>query len=597
MKKHNNVIRAYKYSLHLVHASSKGLLYIVLVINLIYATLPIINVWLLKDILDLITFNSIDANRIWENVFKYFVILVLLAVINSLKQLALNVLFKKAEHCFDCEFLEKLAYVPYDVLDTSNGKSSIDNAKACKNMLVRLSYQLFQYFPLIYSLTVALCAIVPYINGMVFVYLLLTIPGIVSNIYFENKMEKLRKEKSPDARKVHYYRWMLTDSWPAKDIRLYNLFEPIKERYDCEKNKYHAIKVKIERKQLLISILAELSSHLGEIVLTIFAIREVANSYITIGEMTVIISMGLTLSNSFRSIVLNLLRNCFSISEFVKPYFAFSDSIHPMCTYAYKKMEDFRELSFKNVSFKYPDSDKYVLDGVTFNIRKGETISLVGVNGSGKSTIIKLIIGIYQPSRGEILINGRPISEYTPCEIHSLFAIMFQQFVHYPLTFKENIVLSDLNNMNDSEAIYEAMRKAGVDNNIFSRMSDGLDTFLTRQFSENGVDLSGGEWQKIAIARTIFRKAEVYVLDEPSSALDAATEEKIFYEFQQLIDKKTGIMISHRISNSVKADRVLVLDSGKIVENGSHDELMALKGLYYRLYNLQKEKYTIVENM
>ena len=253
----------------------------------------------------------------------------------------------------------------------------------------------------------------------------------------------------------------------------------------------------------------------------------------------------------------------------------------------FRHVEEFKSLEFKNVYFKYPRQDAYILKGVTFVLNRGERLSIVGVNGAGKTTIIKLMLGLYDLESGQILLNGFPLSEYFIDDVYSLFSVMFQQFAKYPLTLRENIALSAVRRINDTDSIIKAMEESG----IYGQYGDKLDANMTKKFDDNGIELSQGQWQKVALARTFFKNSSVYVFDEPSASLDAEAEDYILGNYLKLPESKTGIMISHRIYGAKYSSKIIVLNEGKIIEAGSHDKLMELNGFYAKLFTMQKEKY------
>ncbi|HLC83974.1 MAG TPA: ATP-binding cassette domain-containing protein, partial [Bacteroidia bacterium] len=246
-------------------------------------------------------------------------------------------------------------------------------------------------------------------------------------------------------------------------------------------------------------------------------------------------------------------------------------------------------IEFKNVSFKYPDSKRFILKNFNLTIGSGEKVALVGENGAGKSTLIKLILRFYDATEGEILINGTNIKEVDLKTWHQQIGALFQDFIKYQFTFKENIIYGDIAKRNDAVAIKEAIKKAGADS-FLGNLPKGTDQIVGKTFEE-GVDLSGGQWQKLALARAFFRDAPILILDEPTSAIDAKAEYEIFQKVGELQKDKTVIIISHRFSTVRNADRILVLEGGKIVEEGDHKELMEKKGLYEELFTLQAQGY------
>ena len=248
------------------------------------------------------------------------------------------------------------------------------------------------------------------------------------------------------------------------------------------------------------------------------------------------------------------------------------------------------ELVFEGVSFRYPGRDTDALTDVGFRIAPGETVAVVGRNGAGKSTLIKLVTRLYDPTEGRILLDGIDLRELEPAAVRRLIGGMFQDYVTYQATAAENIGLGELDRFEDREAVEAAARKAGADS-LLDRLADGWDTPLGKWF-DGGVELSGGEWQKVALGRAFMRDARILLLDEPTSALDAQAEFELFARLRSLASGRTAIYISHRFSTVRQADRILFLEHGRLIEQGTHAELMALNGRYAHLFALQAAAYT-----
>jgi ATP-binding cassette subfamily B protein len=246
-------------------------------------------------------------------------------------------------------------------------------------------------------------------------------------------------------------------------------------------------------------------------------------------------------------------------------------------------------IELKNVSFTYPDSERFILKDFNLTIKSGEKIALVGENGAGKSTLIKLLLRFYDVTDGEVFINGIPIKKIDLNEWYKKIGALFQDFIKYQFTFKENVIFGNLAKKDDLYALKDAIKKSGADGYV-ADLPKGVDQIVGKTFEE-GVDLSGGQWQKLALARAFFRDAPILILDEPTSAIDAKAEYEIFERVQNLQKDKTVIIISHRFSTVRNADRILVLDQGRIVEEGNHEKLMNKKGLYAELFNIQAKGY------
>jgi ATP-binding cassette subfamily B protein len=246
-------------------------------------------------------------------------------------------------------------------------------------------------------------------------------------------------------------------------------------------------------------------------------------------------------------------------------------------------------IEFRNVSYQYPGRDEPALQDVSFTIEPGQTVALVGRNGAGKSTIVKLLGRLYDPDAGVILIDGRDVREYDPVELRREFGVMFQDYAAYQVSAGENIGVGNVDRADDATAIAEAAARAGADE-VIGKLPDGFDTTLGKQF-EGGHQLSGGEWQKIALARAFMRDAQVLILDEPTAALDAQAEHDLFSRIKDLTQGKMALYISHRFSTVRMADRILFLEDGRLVEQGTHEQLMALGGRYAGLFDLQAASY------
>ena len=250
---------------------------------------------------------------------------------------------------------------------------------------------------------------------------------------------------------------------------------------------------------------------------------------------------------------------------------------------------DIDRIEFRHVSFSYPSVRRKVLDDVSFTIPGGRTVALVGRNGSGKTTIVKLLTRLYDPTQGRILINGTDIREFDLAELQQRFSVVLQDCVRYALTARENVGFGDVARVSDLERVREAAGTAGVDEDL-SALPDGYETFLGGQFGI-GRDLSGGQWQKVGIARGFMRQGSLFVLDEPTAHLDALAEFDTFRSFLKLTEGRTSVLISHRFSNVRLADRIVVLESGRVVQQGTHEELSAVSGLYSRMFETQARGY------
>ena len=245
------------------------------------------------------------------------------------------------------------------------------------------------------------------------------------------------------------------------------------------------------------------------------------------------------------------------------------------------------DIEFKNVWFKYPNKDDYILKDINIKINAGEKLAIVGMNGAGKSTFIKLLCRLYEPTKGEILVNGENISSYDSAEYSNLLTVVLQDFKLFAFSVSDNIVLQKDYNQ---DKFNSALEKANIKDRL-QKLKDKEKTYISKEFDDNGVDFSGGERQKIAIARAIYRNSKIFILDEPNSAMDPISESKFYENFRNITEQKTTIYISHRLASAKFCDNIAVFNDGQITEYGSHESLIELKGLYSDLFNKQASGY------
>ena len=421
-------------------------------------------------------------------------------------------------------------------------------------------------------------------------FLITYIPGALIENKNKKEMRSFSINNVPDNRKKDYYRSILTSAKTAKDVRLYNLTEYFKDKYNGLWISIREKRYKVFKKGAMRSFVVSLLTTAGTIVITIYGVYSVLNEAMTLGEMSLYISLALTAGSSFSLMlnqVLGHLQYCVpEVNRFLE-FLQYDNTIQ----YGDENNEPVRPvIEFKNVSFRYPAGEEFVLKNVSFSVEFGEKIALLGINGSGKTTLVKLLLRFYKPESGEILINGINIWNYSKESYSKIFGTCFQEINKYALTLRENIALSRISEKFDYSRIEYAACASGADM-IACSLENVYDNDLTRNFNDNGAELSGGQWQKVAISRAFFSDAPVIILDEPSSALDPEAEDEIFCSFKRLCENKSGILISHRLSSSILVDKIILLENGKLIESGTHNELVEKNGRYAELYRMQADKY------
>lgn len=418
-------------------------------------------------------------------------------------------------------------------------------------------------------------------------------------IFFADRRYGLRNYwttfwQSPRKRQQLYIIDLLTTDTYNKEIKQFNLANFFTERYHGLSEQMYQEDRHLQVKYIRISLLWSVLLVLANAGMYLYVALQTIQRRISLGSLTQYTIAINELGQNFQSL-LDSLSDIYECHLFINTLFDFLTyepqivaPVHPAHLDALI-VTDGLDIEFQNVSFSYPGTSEPVLKNISFKLHKGENIALVGRNGAGKTTLVKLLTRLYDPDEGEILIGGRNIKEYDPRELREQIGVIFQDYVKYRMTAGENIGIGRVTEIENRTLIDLAAHKSGADR-IIACLEKGYDAMLGRWFDQ-GVDLSGGEWQKIALARAFMRDAPILVLDEPTSALDAQAEYDIFHLFRDLTAGRTAIFISHRFGTVRLADRIFVIEQGHIIESGSHQELLDMRGKYAELFNLQAEAY------
>lgn len=578
------------YSFRVNRESAGSRVYVHLFLGFLAASLELLAIYIFKEIIDCLIATRELADFLLL-IASYFAILLGLKVCYSLRTINVDIMRNKAEHKYEQELLERIANIPLAIIDSSEGRDYINYLQDAKSFAITLVYRISDVASLSYAFIVALIAFSSYSMIFTGIFIIIALPGIIMEVTFGKKIDTLIFNSRPDVRRFCYYRWLLTDRWPAKDVRMYDLSDSFKKRYDEEKEDYRKANSKLDLSELKAKSVTELIMRAGELSFLVYAVVICIRGKITIGTVTYLVGLSLTLIQSLRDLLSIVVATSAYSERLMGRFFDFKQ-FEKQEPFGNKPIEGFESLEFDNVTFTYPFMEKPVLEGISFKVNRGDKVFLVGVNGAGKSTIIKLLLGLYRVDSGKILVNGTEISEYKKDDLNRLFAVLFQNFVQYSLSVRDNVALCNFESADDENKIISVLKEVGLYDDILSRIGNrGLDAPMTRKFDDEGIELSKGQWQKIALARAFYKNADVIVLDEPSAALDAEAEDMIFQKMGELSEAKTSIMISHRISNAKTASVIMVLENGKIIEKGSHEELISLGGVYSKLFNLQRKKY------
>ncbi len=417
------------------------------------------------------------------------------------------------------------------------------------------------------------------------------VPGVLVRLQYSGKMYQWERERTPVERKASYFNWLLTGDVHAKEIRLFGLGDLFIRGFSDMREQLRRERLHITKRRSVADLVAEGSATLAVFGSFGFIAYRTVQGVITLGDMVMYFGAfqrGLGYLRNMLGGLANLYENNLFLSnlyEFLDLEPKVKEPLHPS---AFPQPMQ-KGIIFEHVSFQYPTGNRMVLADISLSIAPGEVVALVGENGSGKTTLIKLLCRLYDPTNGRITLDGIDLRELETRALRREISVIFQDYVQYYLTARENIWFGNIEVPPEHEQITTAARHAGADN-LITRLPKGYETILGKWF-EDGEELSIGEWQRIALSRAFLRDSQVIVLDEPTSCLDAKTEYEVFKRFRKLLDSRAAILISHRFSTVRMADRIFVLEDGSIVENGSHEELVKNGGKYAHLFEKQAQSY------
>lgn len=426
---------------------------------------------------------------------------------------------------------------------------------------------------------------------LILLLIIAVIPSFLGEAYFNDKTYALSRRQTPQRRELDYFRYIGASDETAKEVKLFDLSPFIIDRFRSLSDKFYTDNKQLAVRRSMWGTLFSLLGTAGYYGAYVFILSRTVQGEITIGTLTF-------LAGSFRqlrSLLDGVLSRFTSVSQgaiYLKDFFDFFQ-IQPLIDspvaprpFPAKIQSGF---TFENVGFRYANAERWAVRYLNFTLRAGEKIALVGENGAGKTTFVKLLARLYDPTEGRILLDGQDLREYDVMALRRNVGVIFQDYIRYHMTVAQNVAVGNIAEKENREQIVDASKKSLADL-LIQRLPGQYDQQLGKRFNQ-GVELSGGEWQKIALARAYMKEAQLLILDEPTSALDARAEYEVFQRFAELTKGKTAVLISHRFSTVRMADRILVLEKGELLEEGSHEELLRQDGRYAELFNLQARGY------
>ena len=562
--------------------------------RIINAFSPVVILWVGKLIIDeiitQINASPADYEQLWNYVLLEFVIIIIADIINRGIAISDGLLGDKYNIISSEKMIRKTSKIDMAQLEDSEFYDKLERARQQTQGRVGLMSTSLSQLQSLISISTLIAGLV-YFQPMLIVLLALSIiPLFINEIRFSGQQYSLSRSWTAERRELDYLRYIGANDKTAKEIKLFGLTDFIASRFKKLSEEYYLINKKLTIKRSAYSAVFNILGVVCYYAAYLVIIKSVLDGQISVGELTFLSASFNRLRNSLQSFFTNFTQIT-QRALYLKDYFDFIDLEIPDAQKAFLELPQAITQGFElvNVHFGYPESEHEVLKGVSFKLKAGEKMAFVGENGAGKTTLIKLMLRFYEPTQGEILLDGVNINRYDKAHYQKMFGVIFQDFFRYEFTLRENIAVGAIDAVTDNHRIGQAA-ELSLASEVIDALEEGVETQLGKRFKK-GQELSGGQWQKVALARAYMKDAKVMILDEPTAALDAKAEYEVFERFIDLTKGKTSIIISHRFSTVRMADRILVLKNGKILELGTHDELMETPKLYAELFELQAQGY------
>ncbi|ASZ13422.1 ABC transporter ATP-binding protein [Chitinophaga sp. MD30] len=580
----------------MVWDASPGLTLTNAILRIVRAALPLMALYVGKLIIDEVVLliqhkGPYSLTYLWELVAIQFGLSILSDALNRAMSLLDSLMGDRFANRTSVRIMEHAATLDLDQFEDAEFYDKLERARQqTVGRTVLLSQVLSQVQDLITMgfLAAGLIIFNPWLIILLFVAV---IPVFLGEAHFNDKQYALYYGQTSERRELDYIRYLGASDESAREVKIFDLSSFLINRFKQLSEKFYQASRSLSIQRSVWATVFSMLGSAGYYGAYIYIILRTVSGHLSIGDLTFLTGSFRQLSTLLEGILTRFtyvsqgaiyLKDLFEFFE-IKPH------IQPPTTPRPFPNPIQQGITFENVGFKYRNAEKWANRHLSFTLHAGEKLALVGENGAGKTTLVKLLARLYDPTEGRILLDGHDLREYDLTELRKQVGIIFQDFLRYQMTMANNIAVGDIGDKEDRPRIVSAARQSLADQ-LAARLPQHYDQMLGKRFN-NGVELSGGEWQKIALARAYMKDAQLLILDEPTAALDARAEYDVFLRFADLTKGKTSVLISHRFSTVRMADRILVLDKGTLAEIGSHEELLAQDGTYAALFHLQAQGY------
>lgn len=559
---------------------------------------PVLITYLTAELIERLGQNiGNDSKDVYVKVIGAFVIMFLLVVISyateSVKTVICAVAGLKLSHNIENMVADKFYKIKQERIDNPEFLDIHSNTlNRCGSEPLNLMESLFYTVANVISLMGYVVIIARYNFIALLVIIIFTLPIIVFKRKYQGLTFRFYNERTMQLRRIMYYLELLTEPEYANEVRGYRLHGYFSNERKKLFRDFIKGNTKIAGKEITISVFTSLLSMMGAILVGIWLVKKTIAGTITVSEFYLLITAIITLATDLLALSDQIASNSKSMM-FINYIFDYMKEPNVIESKNLKIEEkSTHNIRFENVSFRYTGSENYVLKNINVHFDTSETVCLVGENGSGKSTFVKLLLRIYDPTEGRILLDGIDLKEYDINEIRKFYGVLFQDYVKFSDSVHNCIGFGNIEEIQNADGIAEAAKLTGA-NAFIENYKDGYETNLSKMFFNDAIEPSGGQWQKLAISRAVYSNAQVLVLDEPTAALDPKSEVRMFDTFKKISELKSTLIISHRMYITKLADKIILLENGNLIEEGSFEELIKMKKEFYSMYKIQSDSYSM----